>query len=53
MSNYKYIIDAIHSGTRVDVLLSNKLALSRSSISKLAKDNNILCNGKKIKQSYF
>lgn len=52
MSNYKYIIDAIHSGTRVDVLLSNKLALSRSSISKLAKDNNILCNGKKIKQSY-
>ncbi len=52
MSNYKYIIEEIHSGLRVDILLSNKLALSRSSISKLAKDNNIFCNGKNIKQSY-
>lgn len=52
MSNYKYIIGEINSGLRVDVLLSNKLALSRSSISKLAKDNNIFCNGKNIKQSY-
>ncbi len=52
MSNYKYIIEEIHSGLRVDILLSNKLALSRSSISKLAKDNNIFCNGKNIKPSY-
>lgn len=52
MSNYKYIIEEIHSGLRVDILLSNELALSRSSISKLAKDNNIFCNGKNIKQSY-
>lgn len=45
-------IDKKDSYKRVDVFLKEKLDLSRSYISKLLKQKNILCNNNQIKPSY-
>lgn len=40
------------SGERLDTYLSNNIDLSRSQISKLIKNKNILVNGKNVKNGY-
>ena len=45
-------IDKKDSYKRVDIFLKEKLDLSRSYISKLLKQKNILCNNNQIKPSY-
>lgn len=40
------------SGERLDTYLSNNIDLSRSQISKLIKNKNILVNGKSVKNGY-
>lgn len=49
----KYIITSEESGNRIDSFLSKKDAsFSRGDVVRALKDENILCNDKKIKPSY-
>ena len=45
-------IEANISGERLDTYLSNNIELSRSQISKLIKNKNILVNGETVKNGY-
>ena len=45
-------IEANINGERLDTYLSNNIELSRSQISKLIKNKNILVNGETVKNGY-
>ena len=45
-------IEANISGERLDTYLSNNIELSRSQISKLIKNKNMLVNGETVKNGY-